>query len=213
MKKKIAIQAMLSLCVIAGLVSGTYFIFVGRSIIPHILAGTLCYLASVSIAVLICRYRKGIAGKRLTRSGIAAAILGIPLFICTVFTILDLCGVSTILFPKAMTSVNWHTEFSFEGDMKRIDLDSPAVRTEGFVNVDGSETELSFYNNEPYERAKLELGEDSRNISSYTRAYDKTEDIWRIQFNRQDPVTYYTIPFATVYLNGSGVTRLVVYEE
>ena len=65
----------------------------------------------------------------------------------------------------------------------------------------------------PYERAKLELGEDSSMITSYSRAYDKTEDIWRIQFNRHDIDTYYTIPFATVYLNGSGVTRLIVYEE
>ena len=113
MKKKTAISALLSLCVIAGLVSGTYFIFFGWSILPHILPGILCYLASISIAVFLCRFRKGIAGKRLTRSGIAAAMLGIPLVIFTAITILKLCGVSTILFPKAMTSVNWYTEFSF----------------------------------------------------------------------------------------------------
>ena len=213
MKKKTVIQVLLSLCVIAGLVSGTYFIFFGWSIPLHIFPGILCYLASVSIAVFLCLYRKGITGKRLTGTGIAAAILGIPLVIFTAITILELCGASTILFPKAMPSINWYTEFSFEEDMQMIDPDSPLVKTEGFVNVDGSEEELSFYGSVPYERAKLELGEDSSSITSYSRAYDKTEDIWRVQFYRHDTDSYYTIPFATVYLNGSGVTRLVVYEE
>ena len=139
-------------------------------------------------------------------------ILGIPLALCTVVTILDACGVGTII-PKAMTSVNWHTEFSFQEDIKSIDMDSPLVKTEGFVNVDEAETELSFYNNEPIERAKQELGDDSRGILSCTRAYDKTEDVWRIEFNRQDSVTHYAIRFATVYLSGRGVTLLIVYDE
>jgi len=81
------------------------------------------------------------------------------------------------------------------------------------VNVDEAETELSFYNNEPIERAKQELGDDSRGILSCTRAYDKTEDVWRIEFNRQDSVTHYAIRFATVYLSGKGITLLIVYDE
>ena len=212
MKKKNTILILLFFCVIAGAVSGTYFLHASQFIIPYIIAGILCYLASISNVVLIHRYRIGITGKRLTRARITAVILGIPLALCTVVTILDACGVGTII-PKAMTSVNWHTEFSFQEDMKSIDMDSPLVKTEGFVNVDDAETELSFYNNEPYERAKLELGEKSRIILSYSRAYDKTEDVWRIQFNRQDDDTHYAVQFATVYLNGNGVTLLTVYEE
>jgi predicted PurR-regulated permease PerM len=212
MKKKKSMLILLSLCVIAGVVSGTYFFYFTRFCIPFIFAVILCYAASVNAAVIIYRYRKGITGKRLNRARITAVILGIPLALCTVVTILDACGVGTII-PKAMTSVNWHTEFSFQEDIKSIDMDSPLVKTEGFVNVDEAETELSFYNNEPIERAKQELGDDSRGILSCTRAYDKTEDVWRIEFNRQDSVTHYAIRFATVYLTGKGITLLIVYDE
>ncbi len=212
MKKKKAILILLSLGVIAGAVSGTYFLCSSHFIIPFILAGILCYLASVSTAVLIHRYRKGITGKRLTRAWITTAVFCIPLVVCTVITILEACGVDTIM-PLRTLQVNWHSEFSFQEDKLRLDMDSPLVKTEGFVNVDEAETDFSFYNQEACEYAKLELGDDSRLILSYTRAYDKTEDVWRIEFNRQDSATHDAIRFATVYINGKGVTLLIVYEE
>ena len=154
----------------------------------------------------------GITGKRLRRARSLTAVLSVPLAVCTVVIVLQACGAITII-PPAMQSGNWHSEFSFKEDKESIDMDSPLVKTDGFVNVDEAETELSFYNNEPIERAKQELGDDSRGILSCTRAYDKTEDVWRIEFNRQDSVTHYAIRFATVYLTGKGVTLLIVYDE
>lgn len=212
MIKEKTIPALLSLGVIAGILSGTYFIYSSLFIIPYLLAGILCYLASVNAAVLIHRYRKGITGKRLTKARIAAAILGILLVICTIVTILAVCGADTIM-PARTQLVNRRTEFSYKEDRESIDMDPPLVKTAGFVNVYEADSEFSFYDQGAFERAKLELGEDSRIILSYTRAYDKTEDVWRIQFNRQDSVTHYAIQFATVYLSGKGVTQLIVYDE
>ena len=211
MKTKKAILILLFLEGIAGAVVGTYFLYASQFIIPIVFAGILCYLASVSAAVLICRYLKGIKGGRLNRSRIAAAILGIPLAVCTVITILAACGVDTIM-PLRTQKANWFTEFSYKDDKKSIDMDSPLVKTAGFVNVDEVETEFTFYDQNAYERAKLELDEDSDFIS-YTKAYDKTEDVWRIEFHGQDSVTHQLIRLATVYLSGKGVTLLIVYDE
>ena len=112
-----------------------------------------------------------------------------------------------------MQSGNLHTEFSFKEDKQSIDMDSPLVKTEGFVNVDEAETEFTFYDQNAAERAKLELGEDSGLVFAYTRACDKTEDVWRIRFQKQDSVTHQSMRFATVYLSGNGVTLLIVYDE
>ncbi len=210
MKKKNAVLILLFLALAAGLVSGSYLIYAGHKLYLFVLAGILCYLAFVSAAVLIHYERKGITGKHLRRARILTAVLGVPLVLCTVVAILQACGVCTII-PPHMTSGNWHPEFSFREDMQRIDKDSPLVKTEGFANVDEAETELTFYDQNAYERAKLELGEDSDFIS-YTRAYDKAEDVWRIEFHRQDSVTHRLMQFATVYLSGKGVTLLIVYD-
>ena len=112
-----------------------------------------------------------------------------------------------------MTSGNWHPEFSLKEDKDNIDMDSPLVKTDGFVNIDEAETEFTFYDSNAFERAKLELSDDRRIVFSYTTAYDKAEDVWRIQFNRQDSVTHHEIRFATVYLSGKGVTPLIAYDE
>ena len=176
------------------------------------LAGILCYFASVSSAVLICYERKGITGKRLRRARILTAVLSVPLAVCTVVIVLQACGAITII-PPAMQSGNWHSEFSFKEDKESIDTDSPLVKTDGFVNIDEAETEFTFYDSNAFGRAKLELGEDSPVVFSYTEAYDKAEDVWRIQFHRQDSITLHEIRFATVYLSGRGVTLLIVYDE
>ena len=180
--------------------------------LPYILAGGLCYLASVSAAVLIHHDIKGITGKRLRRAQIPTVVLGVPLVVCTVAAILQVCGVRTLI-PPHMTSGNWHPEFSFKEDKDNIDMDSPLVKTDGFVNIDEAETEFTFYDSNAFERAKLELGDDRRIVFSYTEAYDKAEDVWRIQFHRQDSFTHHEIRFATVYLSGRGVTLLIVYDE
>lgn len=180
--------------------------------LPYILAGVLCYLASISAAVLIHHDIKGITGKRLRRAQILTAILSVPLVVCTVASILQVCGVRPLV-PPHMTSGNWFPEFSFKEDKDNIDMDSPLVKTDGFVNIDEAETEFTFYDSNAFERAKLELGNDSPVVFSYTEAYDKAEDVWRIQFHRQDSVTLQEIRFATVYLSGRGVTLLIVYDE
>ncbi len=79
MKKKnmVLIQSFLALA--AGIFSGSCFIYAGRGMLPYVLAGLLCYLASVSAAVLIHHDRKGITGKRLRRAQILTAILCVPL--------------------------------------------------------------------------------------------------------------------------------------
>ncbi len=63
-------------------------------------------------------------------------------------------------------------------------MDSPLVKTDGFVNTNEVETEFTFYDSSVFERAKLELGDDSPVVFSYTEVYDKAEDVWRIQFQR-----------------------------
>lgn len=211
MKKKNAALILSFLALAAGIVSGSCFIYASHGMFPNILAGVLCYLTSASAAVLIHHDRKGITGKPLRRARILTAVLGVPLVVCTVAVILQVCGVRTIV-PPHMTSGNWHPEFSFREDMQNLDMASPLVKTEGFVNVDEADTELTFYDQNAVERAKLELGGDN-DIHSYTMAHDKTEDVWRICFNRQDKVTFYDVRVATVYLSGKGVTLLIVYGE
>jgi hypothetical protein len=207
MKKKNAVPILLYIALAAGIVIGSYFVYAGQGIYPFVLAGVLCYLASVSTAVLLYCSRKGITGKRLLWARVLTAVLGVPLAVCTVVTVLQACSVRTIV-PPHMTSGNWHSEFSFREDMQNLDMASPLVKTEGFVNVDEADTEYTFYDQNAYERAKLELGDDSGIVFAYTRSYDKAEDIWRIQFQRQDSVTLREIQFATVY-----VTLLIVYDE
>ena len=211
MKKKNAVLILLFLALAAGIVIGSYFVYAGQGIYPFFLAGVLCYLASVCAAVLIYCNRKGITGKRLRRARILTSVLSVPLAVCTVVVVLQACGAITII-PPTMQSGNWHPEFTFKEDKESIDMDSPLVKTEGFVNVDEAETEFTFYDQNAFERAKLELDEDSDFIS-YTKAYDKTEDVWRIEFHRQDSVTHQLIRLATVYLSGKGVTLLIVYDE
>ena len=211
MKKKNASLILLYIVLAAGIVIGSCFIYAVQGIYPFILAGILCYLASVSAAVLLFCSRKGITGKRLHRLQITTAVLGVPLAVCTVVVVLQACGAITII-PPHMTSGNWHPEFSFREDMQSIDKDSPLVKTEGFVNVDEADTELTFYDQNALERAKLELGDD-KDIHSYTIAHDKAEDVWRVSFNRQDKVTFHDVGLATVYLSGKGVTLLIVYDE
>ncbi len=212
MKKQNAVLILLFPALAAGIFSGSCFIYAGRGMLPYILAGILCYLASVSAAVLIHHDIKGITGKRLRRAQILTVVLGIPLVVCTVAAILQVCGVRTLI-PPHMTSGNWFPEFSFKEDKESIDMDSPLVKTDGFVNTNEVETEFTFYDSSTFERAKLELGDDSPVVFSYTEAYDKAEDVWRIQFQRQDSVTLHEIRFATVYLSGRGVTLLIVYDE
>jgi hypothetical protein len=132
--------------------------------------------------------------------------------VCTVASVLQVFGIRTLI-PPHMTSGNWHPEFSFMEDKESIDMDSPLVKTDGFVNTSEAETEFTFYDSSAFERAKLEFGDDSSIVFSYTEAYDKAEDVWRIQFKRQDSVTHHAIQFATVYLSGKGVTLLIVYDE
>ena len=67
-------------------------------------------------------------------------------------------------------------------------MDSPLVKTDGFVNIDEAETEFTFYDSNAFERAKLELGDDRRIVFSYTEAYDKAEDVWRIQIKEVDAI-------------------------
>ncbi|MBR6711154.1 MAG: hypothetical protein IKI81_06455 [Selenomonadaceae bacterium] len=196
MKKKNAVPILLYIALAAGIVIGSYFVYASQGIYPFVLAGVLCYLASVSTAVLLCCSRKGITGKRLLWARVLTAVLGVPLAVCTVVTVLQACCVRTIV-PPQMTSGNWHPEFSFREDMQNLDMASPLVKTEGFVNVDEADTELTFYDQNAVERAKLELGGDN-DIHSYSMAHDKTEDVWRISFNRQDKVTLHVIQFATV---------------
>lgn len=212
MKKKNTVLILLFLASAAGIVIGSYFVYAGQGIFLYMLTGILCYLASVSAAVLICYERKRITGKRLRRARILTAVLSVPLVVCTVAVILQVCGVRTLI-PPHMTSGNWHSEFSFKEDKESIDTDSPLVKTDGFVNIDEAETEFTFYDSNAFERAKLELGDDSRIVFSYITAYDKAEDVWRIQFQRQDSITLHEIQFATVYLNGKGVTLLIIYDE
>ena len=161
MRKKNMVLILSFLALAAGIFSGSCFIYAGRGMLPYILAGGLCYLASGSAAVLIHHDIKGITGKRLRRAQIPTVVLGVPLFVCTVAAILQVCGVRTLI-PPHMTSGNWHPEFSFKEDKANIDMDSPLVKTDGFVNIDEAETEFTFYDSNAFERAKLELGNDRR---------------------------------------------------
>lgn len=60
MKKKNAVLILLFLASAAGIVIGSYFVYAGQGIFLYMLAGILCYFASVSAAVLICYERKRI---------------------------------------------------------------------------------------------------------------------------------------------------------
>ncbi len=143
MKKKNAVLILLFLASAAGIVIGSYFVYAGQGIFLYMLAGILCYFASVSAAVLICYERKGITGKRLRRARILPAVLSVPLAVCMVVIVLQACGAITII-PTAMQSGNWHPEFSFKEDKEGIDMDSPLVKTAGFVNISEAETEFTF---------------------------------------------------------------------
>ena len=113
MRKKNMVLILSFLALAAGIFSGTCFIYAGRGMLPYILAGALCYLASVSAAVLIHHDIKGITGNRLRRAQIPTVVLGVPLVVFTVAAIQQVCGVRTLI-PPHMTSGNWHPEFSFK---------------------------------------------------------------------------------------------------
>ena len=81
-----------------------------------------------------------------------------------------------------------------------IDMSAPNVQTDGFVNVD--EIELGW----PTDRAKLEVTADYDLAQLY---YDDAMDIWMVHFFSSKP----SGGDETVYLNGKGVTLLIVYGE
>jgi hypothetical protein len=74
------------------------------------------------------------------------------------------------------------------------------IRTEGFVHTETVDFVL------PEDIAREEVTIQYDLIQKF---YDETEDIWKIRFFSSDP-------FAgeqTVYLDGHGITRLIVYSK
>ena len=112
------------------------------------------------------------------------------------------------VFTLNVKSYPWVGEFSYKKVISSIDLASPSVKTEGFVNT----TEVEMEPDWPFvhDRAELELAEKH---DTYMTCYDKSEDIWMVQFGRIDKTTNYVIWFETVYLNGKGVTVLITFDE
>ena len=100
MRKKNMVLILSFLALAAGIFSGSCFIYAGRGILPYILTGVLCYLASVSAAVLIHHDIKVITGKRLRRAQILTVVLSVPLVVCTVAAILQVCGFRTLIPPQ-----------------------------------------------------------------------------------------------------------------
>ncbi len=90
--------------------------------------------------------------------------------------------------------------FSFEEVKKSVDFDAPTVKTDGFVNVD--EIEMGW----PTDRAKQEVTIDQDLAQMF---YDEKADVWMVRFWNSKRAG----GDETVYLNGKGVTLLIVYGE
>lgn len=91
-------------------------------------------------------------------------------------------------------------EFSYIELWNNISKDKPAVKIEGFVNT--NEVELT----DVKERAKAEANIDYNLIQEF---YDKETDMWMVRFWNSTRAG----GDETVYLNGKGVTQLIVYGE
>ena len=102
--------------------------------------------------------------------------------------------------PKQLPGHIVYGSFSFEEVKSSIDMSAQNVKTDGFVNVD--EIELGW----PTDRAKLEVtaGYDLAQIY-----YDDAADVWRVYFFSSKQAG----GSETVYLNGKGVTLLIVYGQ
>ncbi len=90
--------------------------------------------------------------------------------------------------------------FSYKETSGQIDMSSPGVLTDGFVNVS---EEADFI---PVERAKAEVTVPYDLIQTF---YDSEEDVWMVHF--WDSKT--AGGDETVFLSGKGVTLLVIYGE
>lgn len=91
--------------------------------------------------------------------------------------------------------------FSYKEEKSALNMQDPGVKTEGFVNTNAVEA------CDPLERAKLEMPVDYKSVQMF---YDDSEDIWKVHF-----FDSYTTAGggATVYLDGKGITQLIVYGE
>jgi len=91
-------------------------------------------------------------------------------------------------------------EFSYIELWNNVSKDNPTVKMDGFVNT--NEVELS----DATERAKAEVNIDYNLTQKF---YDKETDMWMIRFWSSMRAG----GDETVYLNGKGVTQLIVYGE
>lgn len=89
-------------------------------------------------------------------------------------------------------------EFSYSEALAGLDKESSNVKTEGFVNTDAVTEFL------PVERAKSEAAPGYDLIKYF---HDEDEDVWLVHFFSSDDSGKETF----VYMNGKGVTLLVVY--
>ena len=89
--------------------------------------------------------------------------------------------------------------FSYIEVLESIDMTSPAVKTEGFVNTDEVTDFLVV------ERAKAEVTQEY-DLTQYFR--DGEEDVWMVRFFCLDQAGE-----TDVFMNGKGVTLLVTYGE
>lgn len=201
---------LLIISVIAGIVTGTCILYYSQYIfIPYVLTGIICYLAAAGAIALLIMSRKGTKGKRYKKTAIATGIFNVVVVAAIVTLILYACGVP--LMPLRVRG--WRGmvgEFSYKKELKSIDLNSPLVKTEGFVNTEETETDLD--ENSVAERAKQEL-EDPSVVGSYGRAYDKKSEIWKVSFVRYEGPNNLQVPMETVYLTGKGVTLLITFDE
>lgn len=96
-----------------------------------------------------------------------------------------------------------------------LDLSAANVKTKDFVNVEEAESDMGFL--AVFDRAKAEVDLD---YDEYTVSYDPDEDVWMVQFRQIPGLTSWggSKPYTkrtgnasqTVYLNGKGVTLLIV---
>lgn len=89
--------------------------------------------------------------------------------------------------------------FSYKELLESIDMTSPDVKTEGFVNTDEATDFLVV------ERAKAEVTQEY-DLIQYFR--DGEEDVWMVRFFCSDQAGE-----TDVFMNGKGVTLLVTYVE
>lgn len=89
--------------------------------------------------------------------------------------------------------------FSYKELLESIDMASPSVKTEGFVNTDEV---MDFI---VVERAKSEVTQEY-DLAQYFR--DGEEDVWMVRFFCSDQAGE-----TDVFMNGKGVTLLVTYVE